>query len=156
MASFSGLQLNTAGNYNIVATDTTHATVTSATSNQVTVNPGSAVHFTISAATTTPAAGAGDNLTITALDADGNTDPSYTGTHNLTFSGGTTIGSYVPTVTDTSGNADAFGTTDADHVHERRGDGLEWRQRRDDSLQGRSSDDHRDGRNGDHPDGPGR
>ncbi len=110
VASFSGLQLNTAGSYTITASDTTHSSVATAVSTGVTVNPGTQSGFTLSAATTTPAAGAGDNLTITAVDSHGNTITSYTGSHNLTFSGGTTIGSYTPSVTDTSGNVDAFGT----------------------------------------------
>ena len=67
----------------------------------------------LSAATTAPTAGSGDNLTITATDQYGNTDPTYTGSHNLTFSGGTTIGSFVPTVTNSSGTAVNFGSTTA-------------------------------------------
>ncbi len=62
-------------------------------------------------ATTTPAAGAGDNLTITALDADGNTATSYTGSHSLTFSGASASPSgNNPTVTNASGTAVNFGT----------------------------------------------
>ena len=111
VANFSGLQINTAGSYTITASDTTTGTVASATSTSITVNPASANHFVLSATTTTPTAGSGDNLTITATDQYGNTDPTYTGSHNLTFSGGTTIGSFVPSVSDSSGNVDTFGTT---------------------------------------------
>ena len=67
-------------------------------------------HFVLSAASSSPTAGQGDNLTITAKDAGNRTVTSYTGNHSLTFSGASTIGSFKPTVTDASGNAVAFGT----------------------------------------------
>jgi len=67
-------------------------------------------HFVLSAATTTPAAAAGDNLTITAKDAKGNTATSYSGSHNLVFSGASASpGGNVPTVSDSSGTTKAFG-----------------------------------------------
>jgi hypothetical protein len=46
-----------------------------------------ASRFVVSAATTTPTAGAPDALTIKAFDAYGNASTNYTGSHNLTFSG---------------------------------------------------------------------
>jgi hypothetical protein len=70
-------------------------------------------HFVLSAATTSPTAGVADNLTITAKDASNNTITSYTGSHNLTFSGASSIGSNNPTVTNSSGTAIAFGSSTA-------------------------------------------
>ena len=66
-------------------------------------------HFSL-AATTTPTAGAGDNLTITAQDTAGNTVTSYGGDRTLTFGGASTIGANQPTVTSKTGAAVAFGT----------------------------------------------
>jgi alpha-tubulin suppressor-like RCC1 family protein len=64
----------------------------------------------MTAATTTPIAGTTDNLSITALDAYGNTATSYTGAHNITFSGAGSIRTYDPTVTNNAGTATKFGT----------------------------------------------
>ncbi len=66
-------------------------------------------HFSLAAATT-PTAGAGDNLTITAQDTAGNTVTSYGGDRTLTFGGASTIGANQPTVTSKTGAAVAFGT----------------------------------------------
>ena len=79
----------------------------------VQVSFGPATHLLLSAATTTPTAGAADNLTITAKDAYGNTVATYAGSHNLTFGGAATIGSFTPTVTSSSGTATNFGTATA-------------------------------------------
>ena len=65
------------------------------------------------AASTTPTAGAADNLTVTAIDAYGNTATSYTGSKNLTFGGASAIGSFTPTVTNASGTAINFGSATA-------------------------------------------
>ncbi len=78
---------------------------------QVTFGP--ATHFLLTAATTTPTAGAADNLTITAKDASNNTVATYTGSHSLTFGGASTIGSFTPTVTNSAGTATSFGTETA-------------------------------------------
>ena len=80
----------------------------------VTVSPGTAAAFSLAAADTTPNAAANDNLTTTALDSYGNTATSYTGTHNITYSGaaGSPNGTS-PTVTDSSGTAVEFGTATA-------------------------------------------
>jgi len=76
----------------------------------VTVAPGVASKLGLSAASTTPAAGAPDNLTTTALDAYGNTATAYTGSHKLTFSGASASPSgELPTVTSSSGTPTAFG-----------------------------------------------
>jgi hypothetical protein len=87
-------------------------TTTSATSTvQVTFGP--ATHLVLGASTTTPSAGAGDNLTITANDAAGNTVSTYGGSHSLTFSGAGTIGVNHPTVTSSAGVATSFGAATA-------------------------------------------
>lgn len=79
----------------------------------VTVAPGAATKFTLAATTTTPTAGAPSDLTISALDAYNNVATAYAGAKSLTFS--TTASSVspngnVPTVSDASGAAVAFGT----------------------------------------------
>lgn len=80
----------------------------------VTVAAATAVKLSLSAASTTPIAGASDNLTTTALDVYGNTATAYTGAHNITFSGATTSPSgAAPTVADSSGTAVAFGNATA-------------------------------------------
>jgi hypothetical protein len=77
----------------------------------VTVAPSSASKLVLTAATTTPTAGAADNLTTTAQDTYGNTATSYTGSHSLTYSGASASpGGNTPTVSDSSGNEVAFGT----------------------------------------------
>jgi hypothetical protein len=79
----------------------------------VTVSVGAAASLSLSAASTTPTAGSGDNLTITALDAGGNTATGYTGDKTtINFSGASTIGTNIPTVTDKSGAAVNFGTNE--------------------------------------------
>ncbi len=68
--------------------------------------------FSLAPASGTPAAGAADNLTITALDSGGRTVASYTGDHSLTFSGANSSTNPVttPKVTDKVGTATSFGT----------------------------------------------
>src|SRR4029077_1771866 len=51
----------------------------------VTVAAAAAASFSLTAVSTAVVAGEADNLTVTALDAFGNTAVSYTGSHNLTF-----------------------------------------------------------------------
>ena len=81
----------------------------------ITVAPATAAKLALAAVTTTLAAGEADNLTITALDAYGNTATAYAGSKNLTFSGAATVGANKPTVTNNSGSgvATAFGSTTA-------------------------------------------
>lgn len=80
----------------------------------VTVAPGAASKLGLSAASTTPTAGATDDLTTSAQDTYGNTVPSYTGSHSLTFSGASASPSgEAPTVTDSAGVATAFGSATA-------------------------------------------
>jgi alpha-tubulin suppressor-like RCC1 family protein len=103
-----------AGIYNYTVTAVWHSwTATSSPASSATLVSGALDHFVLSAATTTPTSGAADNLTVTAKDAAGLTVTGYSGSHNLTFSGAGTIGSFVPTVTSSSGAAISFGTVTA-------------------------------------------
>ena len=79
----------------------------------VTVGLAPTAALSLGAATTTPTAGAGDNLTITATDAYGNTATGYTGSHSLTFGGASAIGTHNPTVSNATGTATNFGTATA-------------------------------------------
>jgi hypothetical protein len=74
------------------------------------VNAASMSGLSLAAATTSPSAGVADNLTITAVDAFGNTVTSYTSNRTLTFGGAATIGTTHPTVSSSSGVAVNFGT----------------------------------------------
>ncbi|HEX4463961.1 MAG TPA: hypothetical protein VH042_04895 [Solirubrobacterales bacterium] len=85
-------------------------TISTSTPLELTVASATASKFVPTAADTSPTAGEADNLTITAIDAYGNTATSYTGSKSLTFSGATTIGTNKPTVANSSGTATAFGT----------------------------------------------
>ena len=68
----------------------------------------------LEAATATPVSAASDNLTITAEDPWANTTTSYTGVHELTFSGASASPSgAAPTVVSTSGSVIAFGNATA-------------------------------------------
>jgi hypothetical protein len=92
----------------------TDGTVSSAASPAVTVAPAAAAKFALTATTTAPVAGETDNLTITALDTYGNTATSYTGSHNITFSGASAgPNGTVPTVASSAGANTAFGTATA-------------------------------------------
>jgi hypothetical protein len=85
----------------------------SLTSAGVTVTPAvaAATKFSLAASTLTPTAGGSVNLTTTALDTYGNTVTTYTGSHNLVFSGASASpGGNLPTVTNAAGEAIAFGT----------------------------------------------
>ncbi len=103
----SGLK---AGTYTYVVTAKWRSWSAASPGKAATVAVGPVDHFTLSAATATPTAGAADNLTITAKDEGNGTVTTYAGAKNLTFSGalngpeGT-----VPTVSDSSGAEDAFG-----------------------------------------------
>jgi hypothetical protein len=80
----------------------------------VTVSPAAKSKLALGAATTAPVAGTADALTVTAIDAYGNTVTTYTGSKNLTFSGASaSAGGVSPTVTNSSGAAVAFGSTTA-------------------------------------------
>ena len=109
-SSNGAMTLYKAGASSIVVSDGSH---TNGAGLSVTVSPLSVNSLSLAAATTTPNAGAADNLTITALDQYGNTATSYTSSHSLTFSGASTIGSFTPTVTNSSGVATNFGSATA-------------------------------------------
>jgi hypothetical protein len=106
----SGLEAGTY-TYKVFAKYRTFSATSAAVEAKVTVGP--ADHFVISAASTTPSAGATDNLTITAKDKAGSTVTTYAGSKNITFSGASAIGSNTPTVVNASGTATAFGTATA-------------------------------------------
>jgi hypothetical protein len=89
----------------------TEGSITTPTALVVTVSPLSATKFSLAAATATPAAGATDDLTITALDPYGNTAPSFTGSHSLVFSGASASSSgNTPTVSNSTGANIPFGS----------------------------------------------
>ncbi|MEW6302152.1 MAG: Ig-like domain-containing protein [Verrucomicrobiota bacterium] len=94
------------------ATDGTLATTdTGGTGVALTVGAGAASAYRITAATTTPTAGAADALTIRQVDQYGNTVTGLSGDVALTFSGlGNSPGGAVPTVTDKTGAAINLGT----------------------------------------------
>ena len=105
----------TAGNYQYTVTAVWRTWTATSSTRTVTIASGAVDHFVLTAATTTPTAGAADNLTITAKDAANNTVTAYTGAHNLTFSGARAApdGSHNPTVANSSGVAVNFGSTTA-------------------------------------------
>jgi autotransporter-associated beta strand protein len=81
---------------------------------QETVTPGTATRLVVTGSGTMTA-GASQDLTLTAMDAYGNTDMAYTGSRNVTFSGANSSPGPVttPKVKDSSGTAVAFGTATA-------------------------------------------
>ena len=82
------------------------------TSASAQVTTGPATHLLLAPTTATPAAGAGDNLTITAQDASNNVVTAYSGAKMLTFGGASSAGGAQPTVTSAGGTAVAFGTAE--------------------------------------------
>lgn len=91
---------------NVVATQ---GSVTTPSPLAVTVSPAAAATFTV-AGSGSQAAGAANQLTITALDQFGNTATGYTGDKVIVFSGANQLGSLNPTVTDKNGSAVNFGS----------------------------------------------
>lgn len=102
----SGLEPGTY-TYKVVAKYKTWSATSAGVEAKVTIGP--ADHFVLSAASTTPSAGATDNLTITAKDKAGTTVTTYAGSHSLTFEGAEAIGTNKPTVANKEGTATAFG-----------------------------------------------
>ncbi len=96
-----------------VSVTVTDGTLSNGAGLAVTVAPAAAASLTLGAASVTPTAGVADNLTITAKDAYGNTVTAYTGSHNLTFGGASSIGAFAPTVTSSAGVVTSFGTATA-------------------------------------------
>ena len=104
------LRLYQAGTANIVATE---GSITTPEPVTIAVSPAAASKYVLAAATTTPSAGAGDDLTITAQDPYNNVATGYDGPHDLVFSSTastTSPAGNVPTVSDSSGADVAFGT----------------------------------------------
>ncbi|MDX6601295.1 MAG: hypothetical protein QOF13_497 [Solirubrobacterales bacterium] len=103
----SGLK---AGAYTYVVTAKWRSWSVASAGKAATVTIGPADHFVLAAASTTPTAGAADNLTITAKDAGGSTVTTFVGTHDLVFSGASASpAGTVPTVSNSSGTDVAFG-----------------------------------------------
>ncbi|TMC48515.1 MAG: hypothetical protein E6J20_18805, partial [Chloroflexi bacterium] len=102
----------TAGTYHYTVTAHWRTWTAPSGTQDVTVASGPVDHYKLQASTTTPTAGSGDNLTITAQDASNHTVTAYTGDKSLTFTGAGTIGSFHPTVTDKNGAAVNFGTAE--------------------------------------------
>ena len=76
----------------------------------ITVAAGTAAKYTLAAFTNTPAAGAADDLTITAVDTYGNAATAYTGPHELVFSTASAgPNGDLPTVSNAAGEDIAFG-----------------------------------------------
>ena len=99
------------GTYTYAITAKWRSWTVSSAGKAATVSVGPADHFVLSAASSTPTAGAADNLTITAKDAGGGTVTTYSGSKSLTFSGASASPEGTgPTVSDSSGADVAFGT----------------------------------------------
>ena len=102
------------GTHSYVVTAKWRSWTSSSSPASATVTVGAATHLVLSAASTTPAAGASDNLTISARDSAESIVTTYTGSHNITFSGASASpGGTAPTVSNASGTAIAFGTATA-------------------------------------------
>ena len=85
-------------------------TWTASASKSVTVAFGPATHLVLEAASTTPAAGEADNLTVVAKDASNDTVGTFAGTHSLIFEGaGVATNGEEPVVVDQSGSEKNFG-----------------------------------------------
>ena len=111
VATFSTLKINTAGTYTLSGTD--GALTGTGASNSFSINPATASAYRIGAVSTTPTAGANDQLTLTLVDQYGNTEKGFTGDKTLTFSGLSTSGTaYVPTVTNKGSNPIKQGTSE--------------------------------------------
>lgn len=101
-------RLYQAGTANIVATE---SSITTPEPVAIAVSAAAGFKYVLAAATTTPVAGVGDDLTITAQDTYGNLATSYSGPHSLVFStASNSPAGNVPTVSDSSGADVAFGT----------------------------------------------
>lgn len=96
------------GSHKYTVTAVWHSWTAKSESASVQLTSGAATHLVLTPATSTPTAGAADNLTITAQDASNNTVTSYAGERSLTFGGATTTGAFHPTVTDNSGTTTNF------------------------------------------------
>ncbi len=84
--TFANVIFKTAGNQTITATDSGNSI--NGTSPAVTVTPAAAATFMVAGYISPATAGAGQNVTVTALDAYGNTATGYRGTVHFTSSDG--------------------------------------------------------------------
>jgi hypothetical protein len=99
-----------AGTYTYVVTAVWRSWKAASGSSQAKVTLGAGTHLVITVASTTPAAGVADSLTITAKSASGATATAYTGSHTLVFSGAEpSPGGSEPTVASSEGTATPFG-----------------------------------------------
>lgn len=102
------------GTYGYVVTARWRSWTASSSTSTAKITIGPADHLILTAASSTPIAGAADNLTVTAKDASNNTVTTYTGSHSLTFSGASASPSGTkPTVVNSSATAVAFGSATA-------------------------------------------
>lgn len=104
------LKIYKSGPASIVATE---GALTTPDPLDLVVAAGTATKYTLAVQTATPTVGVPDDLTITALDAYGNTATGYTGSHNIVFSGpaaSPSPSSKAATVSDSAGNDVAIGT----------------------------------------------
>src|SRR5207248_619790 len=86
----NGVTLKTAGSQTVTGTDTVTSSITG-TTGTITVSHASATHYSVTALVSSSTAGNALNVTVTALDAYGNTDTGYTGTLHFTSSDGQTV-----------------------------------------------------------------
>ena len=129
IATFTGLQINTAGTYTITASDTTHTGYTAATSSSFTVSAAAASQLTITAQPTSITAGGTTGLTVQVQDQYGNLVSSGTGSTDTislalnsgTFNGGTTSKAAVGGIATFSGlqinTAGTYTITASDTTH---------------------------------------
>jgi len=109
VVTVSGFTLTTSGESPTI----TATGAFTATSPAITVYPGATATFTLQSVGPSQFAGTSNQLIITAKDVDGNmvdSGPNAQSSYAITFSGASTIGLYVPTVTDDTGTAINFGT----------------------------------------------
>ena len=105
--AFSNVMLKTAGSQTVTATDRVTSSITG-TSPALTITPAAAASFNVFGYISPATAGAGQNVTVTAQDAYGNTATGYTGTVVFASSDGRAV--LPPNSTLTSGTG-TFGVT---------------------------------------------
>lgn len=99
------------GTYTYTVTAVWRSWSAASTTKTAKITIGPAAYFTLGAATSTPAVGASDNLTITARDVSGSTVTNYIGSHSLVFSGAAASpNGNNPTVVNSSGSTINFGS----------------------------------------------
>jgi S-adenosylmethionine hydrolase len=102
-----------AGSHSYTVTAVWRSWTATSASKSVEVASAAATHLVLAATTTSPTAGTGDNLTITAENASNETVTGYTGSKSLTFGGAATLGANVPSVTNSAGTTVNFGSATA-------------------------------------------